>query len=141
MNVVEIYSHFNGLEYLQIRKPQLLDEVREAIRQTDDADLFAILLSQQLAENQWKRYGASSNSQTDLVKDRVAVEIQMGTNALNMCSIFAKHLVLYISDQIDVGMEILPMKSLQSQMSSGIANYEGELHNVMHQGRGFPLCR
>ena len=28
---------------------------------------------------------------------------------------------------IDVGIEILPMKELQTQMSSGIAYYEGEL--------------
>mgnify|MGYP002338702224 CR=1 FL=1 len=36
------------------------------------------------------------------------------------------------------GIEILPMKSLQSQMSSGIAYYESELYNVLRQGRGVP---
>lgn len=30
------------------------------------------------------------------------------------------------------------MKSLQSQMSSGVAYYEGELYNVIRQGRGVP---
>lgn len=34
--------------------------------------------------------------------------------------------------------EILPMKSLQSQMSSGVAYYEGEFYNVVRQGRGVP---
>jgi hypothetical protein len=37
-----------------------------------------------------------------------------------------------------VGVEILPMKSLQSQMSSGVAYYEGEFYNVVRQGRGVP---
>jgi len=35
-------------------------------------------------------------------------------------------------------VEILPMKSLQSKMSSGIAYYEGEIYNVVRQGRGVP---
>ena len=30
------------------------------------------------------------------------------------------------------------MKFLQSQMSSGVAYYEGELYNVVRQGRGVP---
>ena len=36
------------------------------------------------------------------------------------------------------GTEILPMKNLQIQMSSGVAYYEGELYNVLRQGRGIP---
>ena len=30
------------------------------------------------------------------------------------------------------------MKSLQAHMSSGVAYYEGELYNVIRQGRGVP---
>ena len=30
------------------------------------------------------------------------------------------------------------MKSLQSQMSSGVPYYEGEFYNVVRQGRGVP---
>ncbi len=37
-----------------------------------------------------------------------------------------------------MGVEILPMKSLQSEMSSGVPYYEGELYNVVRQGRGVP---
>ena len=40
--------------------------------------------------------------------------------------------------KIDVGVEILPMKSLQAQMSSGVGYYEGELYNIVRQGRGVP---
>ena len=30
------------------------------------------------------------------------------------------------------------MKSLQAQMSSGVAYYEGEFYNVIRNGRGVP---
>ena len=68
----------------------------------------------------------SSYNQTDFVKDRVAVEIQFGKYAFVAYDLFVKHLAFYVGDRIDVGVEILPMKALQSQMSSGVAYYEGE---------------
>jgi hypothetical protein len=43
-----------------------------------------------------------------------------------------------LGDEIDVGVEILPMKSLQREMSSGVPYYEGEFYNVIRQGRGVP---
>ena len=79
-----------------------------------------------------------SYNQTDFVKDRVAVEVQMGKYAFVAYDLFVKHLAFYVGDHIDVGVEILPMKSLQSQMSSGVAYYEGEFYNVVRQGRGVP---
>jgi hypothetical protein len=47
-------------------------------------------------------------------------------------------MAFYVGDVIDVGVEILPMKDLQSKMSSGIGYYEGELYNVIREGRGVP---
>ena len=79
-----------------------------------------------------------SYNQTDFVKDRVAVEVQFGKYAFVAYDLFVKHLAFYVGDLIDVGIEILPMKSLQSQMSSGVAYYEGEFYNVVRQGRGVP---
>jgi hypothetical protein len=79
-----------------------------------------------------------SYNQTDFVKDRVAVEVQFGKYSFVAYDLFVKHLAFYIGDHIDVGIEILPMKSLQTQMSSGVAYYEGELYNVVRQGRGVP---
>lgn len=79
-----------------------------------------------------------SYNQTDFVKDRVAIEVQLGKYSFVAYDLFVKHLAFYVGDQIDVGIEILPMKSLQSQMSSGVAYYEGELYNVIRQGRGVP---
>jgi hypothetical protein len=62
-----------------------------------------------------------SYNQTDFVKDRVALEIQFGKYAFVAYDLFVKHLAFYIGNHIDLGIEILPMKTLQSQMSSGIS--------------------
>ena len=79
-----------------------------------------------------------SYNQTDFVKDRVAIEVQFGKYAFVAYDLFVKHLAFYVGDLIDVGVEILPMKSLQSQMSSGVGYYEAEFYNVVRQGRGVP---
>lgn len=79
-----------------------------------------------------------SYNQTDFVKDRVAVEVQFGKYAFVAYDLFVKHLAFYVGDLIDVGIEILPMKSLQRKMSSGVGYYEGEIYNVVRQGRGVP---
>lgn len=79
-----------------------------------------------------------SYNQTDFVKDRLAIEVQFGKYSFVAYDLFVKHMAFYIGDKIDVGIEILPMKALQSQMSSGVAYYEGELYNVIRQGRGVP---
>jgi hypothetical protein len=79
-----------------------------------------------------------SYNQTDFVKDRVAIEVQFGKYSFVAYDLFVKHLAFYVGDHIDIGIEILPMKVLQSQMSSGVPYYEGEFYNVVRQGRGVP---
>jgi hypothetical protein len=79
-----------------------------------------------------------SYNQTDFVKDRVAIEVQFGKYSFVAYDLFVKHLAFYVRDQIDVGIEILAMKSLQQNMSSGPGYYEGELYNVIRNGRGVP---
>lgn len=79
-----------------------------------------------------------SHNQTDFVKDRVAVEVQFGKYAFVAYDLFVKHLAFFVGDVIDVGVEILPMKELQQKMSSGVGYYEGELYNLIREGRGVP---
>ena len=79
-----------------------------------------------------------SYNQTDFVKDRVAVEVQFGKYAFVAHDLFVKHLSFYVSDIIDVGIEILPMKEMEKEMSSGVPYYERDLLNVLRQGRGVP---
>lgn len=80
----------------------------------------------------------SSYNQTDFVKERVAVEVQFGKYSFVAFDLFVKHMAFFVGDVIDLGIEILPMKELQSQMSSGPGYYEGELYNLIRQGRGIP---
>lgn len=79
-----------------------------------------------------------SYNQTDFVKDRVAVEVQFGKYAFVAFDLFVKHMAFFVGDVIDLGIEILPMKELQAEMSSGPGYYEGELYNLIRQGRSTP---
>lgn len=192
MNIIETYSHLNGLEFLLVHKPALWKEIQIVIASVDaekcktkvskEKNMKGKLLYSPIAmnnafkdllraknweesrvsywvtkneklirktltlspEEQRKEIAAAgdipifSYNQTDFVKDRVAVEVQFGKYSFVAYDLFVKHLAFYIGDHIDVGVEILPMKQLQSQMSSGVAYYEGELYNVVRQGRGVP---
>ncbi len=51
---------------------------------------------------------------------------------------FVKHMAFFISGVIDVGIEILPMKELEKNMSSGVPYYERDLLNLIRQGRSSP---
>lgn len=79
-----------------------------------------------------------SYNQTDFVKNRVAVEVQMGKYSFISYDLFVKHLAFYVGDAIDVGVEVLPMKAMQEEMSSGPGYYEGALYDIARQGRGVP---
>lgn len=79
-----------------------------------------------------------SYNQTDFVKDRVAVEVQFGKYSFVAFDLFVKHMAFFVGDVIDVGVEIVPTKKLHDEMSSGVPHYEGELYNLIRQGRGIP---
>ncbi|MGC8560560.1 MAG: BglII/BstYI family type II restriction endonuclease [Phycisphaerae bacterium] len=79
-----------------------------------------------------------SYNQTDFVKDKIAVEVQFGKYAFVAYDLFVKHMAFFVGDKINVGVEILPMKALQSQMSSGVGYYEGGVYDLVRQGRSTP---
>lgn len=79
-----------------------------------------------------------SYNQTDFVKDKIAVEVQFGKYSFVAYDLFVKHMLFYSGGIINLGIEILPTKKMQMQMSSGVAYYEGEVYNVMRQGRNSP---
>ncbi|HHD64636.1 MAG TPA: hypothetical protein ENK96_09810, partial [Desulfobulbaceae bacterium] len=66
----------------------------------------------------------------DFVKDRFGIEVQLGKYAFLAYDLFVIHLAIYVGDRIDVGIEILPMKSLQSQMSSGVPSHDPPRHTA-----------
>ena len=79
-----------------------------------------------------------SYNQTDFVKEKIAVEVQFGKYSFVAYDIFVKHMLFYSGGVINLGIEILPTKRMQSEMSSGVAYFEGEVYNVMRQGRNNP---
>lgn len=79
-----------------------------------------------------------SYNQTDFVKDKIAVEIQFGKYSFVAFDLFVKHMLFFSGGKINLGIEILPTKRMQAEMSSGIAYFEGEVYNVMRQGRNSP---
>ncbi len=119
-------------------------ETRYSYYITLDRDLMLMSLDMTAAqqkkflESKGEKSPIYSYNQTDFVKDKVAVEGQFGKYAFVAFDLFVKHMLFYSGGVINLGIEILPMKSLQSQMSSGIAYYEGEVYNVMRQGRSSP---
>jgi hypothetical protein len=127
-------AQLNGLEW---------NESRVTYWVTRDAELIRRTMARKAEEQKAEIMAAGeipimSYNQTDFVKERVAVEVQFGKYAFVAYDLFVKHLAFYVRDEIDVGIEILAMKSMQAQMSSGPGYYEGELYNVVRNGRGVP---
>lgn len=79
-----------------------------------------------------------SYRQTECVKSRVAVELRFGKYSFIADDLFVKHLAFFVGDEIALGIEILPMKSMQEQVSSGPGYYDGVLYDLARQGRGVP---
>lgn len=118
-------------------------ESRTSYWVTKDANLIRKTMTLDAAEQKKEIIDSGetpifSFNQTDFVKDRVAVEVQFGKYAFVAFDLFVKHMAFFVGDVIDLGIEILPMKELQSEMSSGPGYYEGELYNLIRQGRGSP---
>lgn len=119
------------------------EESRTSYWVTDDYALIRKTLNMRPEEQKQEieaagRRAIFSYNQTDFVKSRVAVEIQLGKYSFIAYDLFVKHLAFYVGNAIDVGVEILPMKSMQEQMSSGPGYYEGALYDMARQGRGVP---
>ena len=110
---------------------------------TDDYELISSTMQKPSDEqkNIIKAAGKTpikSYNQTDFIKERIAVEVQFGKYSFIAYDLFVKHLAFFIGNKIDLGIEILPMKSMQYQMSSGPGYYEGALYDLARQGKGVP---
>lgn len=193
MKIAQVYSHLNGMEFLLVHKPDLLDEIKSSILNVDSAVAFEkiskektmagkILFSpaslNRLFKNEFLNKGwhqariayyvnedlqttretvnitdkaqqkeaiiskgfnaFGTYNQIDFVKDRVAVEVQFGKYFSVQYDLHVKHTFFYERGDIDVGVEIIPMHSLMSQMSTGVAWYENELTNIVREGRSNP---
>ncbi len=139
MRIVEYYSHLNGFEIIQYHKPKLWGEIEKVVR-TIDAEKCRTKVSKEKRIKGKILYSPKDmNSEFKLqFEKRKWGESRTSYWVTKDANLFVKHLAFYVGDLIDVGVEILPMKELQSEMSSGVSYYEGELYNLIREGRGVP---
>ncbi len=110
---------------------------------TENADLIRKTLNMTAAEQKAEIIAAGLNpigtyNQTDFVKDRVQIEVQLAKYTFVPFDLFVKHMMFFIGHVMDVGVEIVPMKELEQQMSSGVPYYERALYHLLAQGRSTP---
>jgi hypothetical protein len=131
----EFNKKFNDLEWRESRYRYYI---------TTDQKLLPELLSvpydeqKRFLQSKGIKNPISSYKQTDFVKEQIAVEVQFGKYAFVAFDLFVKHMLFYSGGVINLGIEILPTKKMQSRMSSGVAYYEGEVYNVLRHGRNNP---
>jgi len=137
-NPVEINAEFKRLFY----KKGWEERRRDFYVSTDPKTVQTL---EPMSFEEQKKYMASTNqeklysfNQTDFVKNKVAVEVQLGKYFAVTYDLFVKHLSFFSGGLIDIGIEIVPMKSMQQNMSSGPPWFEKEVHNVLRHGRGVP---
>ena len=75
--------------------------------------------------------------QIDFVKNRVLVEVQFGKYAF-MFYDMAKFQYFFNEEKADVGIEIVPCRNLQKEMSSGVSYGEQLVGDILRLRRHFP---
>lgn len=70
----------------------------------------------------------------DFVNNRVGVEVQFGKYAFMVYNVCAKMTIFHNEDIIDVGVEIVPVKELASEMSTGVSYFEQFVWDLEHRG-------
>ena len=70
----------------------------------------------------------------DFVKNRVGVEVQFGKYAFMVYNVCAKMTIFHNQGIIDVGVEIVPIKELANEMSTGVSYFEQFVWDLEHRG-------
>ncbi len=70
----------------------------------------------------------------DFVKNRLGVEVQFGKYAFMVYNVCAKMTIFHNEGFIDAGIEIVPLKELASEMSSGVSYFEQFVWDLEHRG-------
>ena len=84
-------------------------------------------------------YASSASSQgafreMDFVKDRVGVEVQFGKYAFMVYNVCAKMTIFRNHHIIDAGVEVVPIKDLADEMSTGVSYFEQIVWDLEHRG-------
>ena len=71
-----------------------------------------------------------TNNQVDFLKDLVAVEVQFGKYFSVSYDLHVKNAFYYLTNKIDVLVEIIPTKAMERHMDTGVAWFEKEIYNA-----------
>jgi hypothetical protein len=70
----------------------------------------------------------------DFIKNRLGTEVQFGKYAFMVYNVCAKMTIFHNEGLIDVGVEIVPLKELAAQMSTGVSYFEQFVWDLEHRG-------
>jgi hypothetical protein len=70
----------------------------------------------------------------DFVKSRLGVEVQFGKPPLPVCSVCASMTIFHNLGHIECGVEIVPVKALALEMSSGVSYFEQFVWDLRQRG-------
>lgn len=150
MKVVNEYSQKEGKEYIHRNFPDELSEIYSVIESVD-LEQFKTKVSKEktmpgemlysprelnqaykegFASLEWHEFriklpfGNGAFREMDFVKNRLGVEVQFGKYAFMAYNVSAKMTIFHNHNVIDAGVEIVPMKNMAEQMSSGVSYFE-----------------
>lgn len=70
----------------------------------------------------------------DFVKNKLGIEVQFGKYAFMVYNVCAKMTIFAKMDVIDCGIEIVPVKGLADEMSTGVSFFEQFAWDLKHRG-------
>lgn len=71
----------------------------------------------------------------DFVKSRIGVEVQFGKYAFMVYNVSAKMTIFHNLGNIDVGVEVVPVKEMQMKMSTGVSFFEQLVWDLKKRGQ------
>ncbi len=78
--------------------------------------------------------GSRPYREMDFIKNNVGVEVQLGKYAFMVYNVSAKMTIFHNLGYINVGVEIVPIKALADNMSSGVSYFEQLVWDLTHRG-------
>lgn len=153
MKVVSEFSQKNGKGYIEKYFPNELKEIYEVIKSVDLVEhrtkeskektmngrmLYSPISLNKAYKNEFESLGWSSYKdnriklpfgngafrEMDFLKNKLGVEVQFGKYAFMAYNVSAKMTIFHNKGFIDAGVEIVPMKHMSDQMSTGVSYFE-----------------
>ena len=150
MKVVEEFSHKGGKEFIRDKFPKELDEIYQVISNVDlnsyrtkvsrertmpGTMLYSPIELNKAFKREFESLGWSSRRivlpfgngafrEMDFIKNKLGVEVQFGKYAFMAYNVSAKMTIFHKKGFIDAGVEIVPMKRMADEMSTGVSYFE-----------------